>query len=180
MELLNPIVFSVMRSNSAEVLIKIAKKYVGKYLNKDEAKKFIVACKDSDYKRANMILDDTIKSMSGCSSIISALVNYSEKFSAVGVKLSEVYTEKGMIESINEKSEAILQVINKKNRRKKMENVILMVLGVLLCVITVAVILKYAIAKMKKERYTEKDRDMIMLIKDLSEIYSRTDEYLKK
>ena len=204
MELLNPLIFASIKASSQDSLDKIASGFLRKYLSSNEADEFCMACDALDYKKANEILNKAILAACGGDNVSASITLFANKFPELCQNLSSAYSEIDKISRIAKKSKEIRSAIEQQIVRRQKMATWGYIIGIFILVVAVGggiavwrllrpngknnanqvpsgkKSVRRQLSLSRKPRYTEKDKDMILLIQQLSEIYRKTDDYLKK
>lgn len=167
-------------------LMKRCEKYIGEYLSKPEAVQFEKAYRSSDYSEARHILEKTLK--------MATLQHNS----------SDIQKVENMVSSEFSDTEKLLK--NGESCKRRQDNTmttnnsitpIVFILIAILVITAIGAVLYFKVKnktvgeilsstshkngnEKKKISYSEKDRDMLKLIHELSLLYDNTESYLKK
>lgn len=117
MELLLPTSFASVVACSKEQLKNISV-IVSRYCGEDISNDFLEACSNVDFVKVNSILDQTIKELTGDSSVSMALRNYIEKFPQLSPQIdddfSNALSEAEKVLAINKYSDDIINILEGK------------------------------------------------------------------
>lgn len=168
-----------IKNMSVDNLMKKCKCYVEQYLSKNASIQFDKAYHNSDYEEVQKILKKTLKK-------VKANIKYSDLINAQRI-IKRFFEDLSGNKNKNERS-----------RRDNMDiSGVMIAFIVIIVAISVISVIRTAICLKKNNKnvgeilshgsyksknvnhYTEKDRDMIELIHELSEVYRKTDEYMK-
>lgn len=175
--------FNSLKRMTTDDLIAKCKKYVELYLSKSESERFYKAYKESRFDEVRCILEKTLQR-------IKTKINVSEYRKAENAVLEEFPDAEGVFVSSNtdEGSQD-----DKMGTGSAIIAVTVVIVAILVITIagliylkiknrTVGDILSALSQKDNKPRktynYTEKDRDLMALIHELSVIYDNTDKYM--
>lgn len=118
MELFQPTIFASTVVAAENELKKIAS-LICKYCGESEASNFQDACSKIDYAKANFLLDETVKKMTGTDNVFSALAIFAEKFPEIpglNKEVSEAFTEIDKVKAIDKHYSDIQKIITSSKR----------------------------------------------------------------
>lgn len=91
---------------------------IDKYCGSENAIKFANACDQLDFETANRILDDTVRELSGYSSVSIALSSFADKFPqlspALADDVSAALSESDKVKAINNYAQRISDIMDGK------------------------------------------------------------------
>lgn len=186
--------FKTIKESTVREVMTLCAEYVKIFLSNEAAKSFLGACKAGNDKEVKRILINTLN---------RAKANlYPRDIESILGDTSQ-YDTNGNVKNLlgdacqKSKNNAILRSISGEKERRESAtmaiNTVIVIVAILLVIAAIGAvvylknkdnkkvddILSHAARGEKKMIYTEKDRDMVMLIRDLAEVYENTEKYLK-
>ncbi|MCI9435888.1 MAG: hypothetical protein HFH85_01740 [Lachnospiraceae bacterium] len=117
MELLQPTSFASAVASSREQLKNISI-IVSKYCGQAKADSFLAACDNLDFTTANIILDNTMKELTGYDPVSIALNAFADKFPQLSPelrnKVSSALSEPEKVKAIDSHRERIINIMDGK------------------------------------------------------------------
>lgn len=166
-----------LTSLSVDDLIQKCKSYLKEYISEDVANSFIEMYESNNYTEVMNILQNSLKQ-------IKNKVNV-EEYNNILIMLQKKYP------SINNIIDSSLK--DERNKKKNMDinGILIALIVIILAILVISCYIYFNSKKFKVKEvlnnakinrssynYTEKDKDMIVLIKELSVIYRNTEKYL--
>lgn len=193
-ELSTALNFKTIKESTVREVITLCAEYIKTFLSNEAAKNFLGACKTGNDKEVKRILINTLNRAKAnlrprdIESILGDISQYDTN-REIGNLLGIPYQQS--------KNNTVLQSIGGVKERRESDtmsiNTIIVIVAILLVIAAIGAvvylknkdnkkvgdILPHASRGEKKMVYTEKDRDMITLIRELAEVYENTENYLK-
>lgn len=175
-----------LKEESVDSLISKCKRCVGRYLSKSEAERLDKAYEELKYDEVKLILEETLKKIK--------LMTENSEYQKAEKAITDVFPETEKLFNISDNNEG------SQNKKMGTGNVLIVVCVVIVAILVITIISSSVYLKLKRNnisvgdvlmkrmnkdnsqgkayRYTDKDRDMMNLIHELSTIYDNTDHYM--
>lgn len=175
--------FIFLKKSANNKAMKKAQYYVGKYLSSVESAQFKKAYCESKYDKANTILQKTLQA-------IRDSITSSEENIAKDIVAREFLESDERLKSIFiDEKESDDNMIDISSGLRGGTIAFIVIMGAILALAVIVIWVKSnkidganSLKKLKPQNsivYTQKDSDMIELIHELSEVYQKTDEYMR-
>lgn len=182
--------FNALKKTTIDKLMLKCTKYAKQYLSESEAKRLKKAYKTSEYNEVKYILKKTLSKM-------KAKIKVSEFQQAKEAIIKEFPNKEAIIKEFPNAERLIRTVkINKRGQGNKMEisNGTIAIIIIMVGILVISILAKsksihpkvnnktigeiMSLSASNDYNYTDKDRDMMALIHELSIVYTNTDRYL--